>query len=247
MVNVLIDQFAPEGAVIDAAALAQFQQHWTTYRKLIDHDYLSHREVSRILHETLAEVFTSPFRFLDIACGDASMIGATLRGTAVRHYQGIDLSEAALELAAANLAEAPYEVELDHRDFVDALLHGKITADAAWCSLSVHHLATDDKRRLMSAVRSAVGPRGLFLLYEPTSLANENRPAYLDRFEQINRPLWKVLTPAEWDQIWNHVTTCDFPETAEMWCRLGREAGFATALEVFTDPTSLYCMYRYAG
>jgi hypothetical protein len=26
----------------------------------------------------------------------------------------------------------------------------------------------------------------------------------------MNKPLWRVLTPAEWDQIWHHVTTCDF-------------------------------------
>lgn len=247
MVNVLIREFAPGSAVIDAAALAQFQQQWATYRKLVERDYLSHREIGRILHDTLNEVFPSPFGFLDIACGDASMVKATLRGTAVRRYLGIDLSQAALQLAAGNLAGAPYEVELDHRDFIDALLRGKVTADAAWCSLSVHHLATDDKRRLMAAIRSAIGPCGLFMLYEPTRLAGEDRAGYLDRFAQVNRPLWSVLTGAEWDQIWTHVTACDFPETAQMWCRLGRDAGFATAREVFTDRTDFYRLYRYAG
>ena len=41
----------------------------------------------------------------------------------------------------------------------------------------------------------------------------------------MNKPLWRVLTPAEWHQIWHHVTTCDFPEAADIWCELGREAG----------------------
>ena len=45
----------------------------------------------------------------------------------------------------------------------------------------------------------------------------------------MNKPLWRVLTPAEWDQIWHHVTTCDFPEAADIWCELGREAGFGEA------------------
>ena len=247
MVNVHVRQFAPEGAVIDAAALAQFQQQWATYRKLLEHDYLSHREVGRILHETLKEVFATSFRFLDIACGDAGMIEACLRGTAVKSYVGIDLSQAALEIAAANLAGAPYAVELDHRDFVEALLHGKVAADAAWCSLSIHHLATDDKRRLMAAIRNAVGRRGLFMLYEPTRLAAEDRAAYLERFERVNRPLWSVLSSAEWDQIQAHVSACDFPENAEMWCKLGRDAGFSTAREIFTDRTEFYRLYRYAG
>ena len=104
MVNVHIHQFKPGGAVVDAGALAQFQQQWATYRKLITSNDLSHRKVGAILHDMLNEAFASPFTFLDIACGDASMMKTALRGTKVRHYHGIDLSQPALELAAANLA-----------------------------------------------------------------------------------------------------------------------------------------------
>jgi SAM-dependent methyltransferase len=118
-------------------------------------------------------------------------------------------------------------------------------ADAAWCSLSIHHLATDDKLRLMKAIRDATGGGGFFMLYEPTRLPGEDRPAFLDRFRRINKPLWSVLTPPEWDQIWDHVSTCDFPETAAVWCELGREAGFGAAREVFVDPTDLYRLFRY--
>ena len=161
MVNVHIHQFQPGGAVVDAAALAQFQDQWATYRKLVESDCLSQREVSRILRETLNDVFAAPFAFLDIACGDASMMKAALRGTKVRHYHGIDLSQAALELAAANLADLPFAVDLDHRDFVEAMMRRPEHADAAWCSLSIHHLSTDDKLRLMKAIRGATGARGI--------------------------------------------------------------------------------------
>jgi hypothetical protein len=89
--------------------------------------------------------------------------------------------------------------------------------------------------------------RGIFLLYEPTCLPGEDRPAYLDRFRRINEPLWSMLTPAEWDQIWNHVRTCDFPETAAAWRELGRSAGFGEAREVFVDQTDMYRLFRYAG
>ena len=83
MVNVHIHQFAPGGAVVDAAALAQFQEQWATYRKVVESDYLSHREVGSILRATLNEVFTAPFSFLDIACGDASVMKTALAGTKV--------------------------------------------------------------------------------------------------------------------------------------------------------------------
>jgi hypothetical protein len=247
LVNVHIHQFRPGGAVVDAAALAQFQEQWATYRKLVESDCLAHRAVSAILRETLTDAFTSPFCFLDIACGDASIMKAALRGTQVRHYHGIDLSQAALDLAAANLAELPFEVDLDHRDFVEAMLRRAEHADATWCSLSIHHLSTDDKLHLMKAIRGATGARGIFLLYEPTRRVDEDRAAYLDRFMQTNKPLWRVLTPAEWDQIWHHVTTCDFPETAAVWCELGREADFGEARQVFVDPTDFFRLFRFGG
>jgi hypothetical protein len=53
------------------------------------------------------------------------------------------------------------------------------------------------------------------------------------------------LTPAEWDQIWRHVTTCDFPETAAAWCELGREAGFGEARQAFVDPTDFFRLFRF--
>jgi SAM-dependent methyltransferase len=247
LVNVHIHQFQPGGAVLDAAALAQFQQQWEAYRKLVEGDCLSHSKLTSLLRTTLNEAFTRPFSFLDIACGDAFMMKAALHGTKVRHYHGIDLSQAALELAAINLAHVPFEVDLDHRDFVEAMLRRPEHADVAWCSLSVHHLATRDKLRLMRAVRGATGDRGLFLLYEPTLQAAENREAFLERFMRTNKRLWNVLTPAEWDQIAQHVTTCDFPETATVWCELGREAGFSHARQVFVDPTDFFRLFRFDG
>ena len=95
--------------MVDAGALAQFQEQWETYRKLVESGCLAHREVGAILRETLNDVFKSPFSFLDIACRDASLMKAVLPGTQVRHYHGIDLSQPALELAATNLAGLPFE------------------------------------------------------------------------------------------------------------------------------------------
>jgi SAM-dependent methyltransferase len=170
---------------------------------------------------------------------------AALPGTQVRHYHGIDLSQPALELAAANLARLSFEVDLDHRDFVEAMMRRPEHADAAWCSLSIHHLSTRDKLGVMKAIRGAIGTGGIFLLYEPTRRAGQDRAAWLDRFIRTNKPLWRVLTPPEWDQIWHHVSACDFPETAAVWCELSREAGFSEARQVFVDPTDFFQLFRF--
>ena len=75
-----------------------------------------------------------------------------LAATKARHYHGVDLSEPALELAADNLKDMPFEVELDHRDFVGAVTRPE-PADVSWCSLSIHHLDTAGKLRLMRALK----------------------------------------------------------------------------------------------
>jgi len=83
--NIHIQNFQ-SGGVTDPAALEQFQQQWATYQKLVDADSLSHKAVGGLLQEALNTVFTKPFAFLDIACGDASQMRQALKETAVRHF-----------------------------------------------------------------------------------------------------------------------------------------------------------------
>ena len=243
MVNVHIHQFQGGKAVIDASALEQFQKQWTTYQKLVDSDQLSHKAIGDILGSALSESFQRPFPILDIACGDASLMKRVLPATTVGHYHGIDLAEPALELAAKNLAAMPFAVDLDQRDFVAAMNDRPEPADVSWCSLSIHHLATEDKLRLLEAIRKTTA--SFLMIYEPTRLADEDRDAYLDRFAYINRPLWTMLTPSEWHQIDHHVRTADLPETSAVWLELGCKAGFSGARQVFVDPTDFYRLYRY--
>jgi methylase of polypeptide subunit release factors len=79
--------------------LVQVKLRKSSYSKLVDNDYLAHQAVRKVLHRVLLEQVNRPFRFLDLACGDASLTVAALQGTPVIHYHGIDLSAPALELA----------------------------------------------------------------------------------------------------------------------------------------------------
>lgn len=240
--KVHIQHFDTDGAIADQAALEQFQKQWATYQKLVDSDALASRETGAILRRALLGL-PRPFAFLDIACGDAGQMRAALAGTKVRHYHGIDLAEPALELAAKNLAGVPFEVELDHRDFVAALTTRPEPADAAWCGLSIHHLSTEGKRDLLAAVHGSTS--AFLMIYEPTLNEGETREAYLARFRRVNRPAWSFLSDEEWAEVDRHVTACDYPETSAKWIELGHDAGFSGARELFCDPTGFYRIYRY--
>jgi hypothetical protein len=221
----------------------QFRKHWAGYQTLVDNDYLSHRAVGGLLHDTLAADLDAPFAFLDIACGDASLTKAALADTRVRHYHGIDLAEPAIKLAAANLAGVPYAVDLDHRDFVEALNDRPEPADASWIGLSLHHLPTAEKIRLMQAIRRAT--QRVLMIYEPARRDDEDLKTFIARFLAISKVRWKALTDAEWNDIENHIATYDLPETVSGWLDVGRQAGFTEARELFADPTGTLRVFRY--
>jgi SAM-dependent methyltransferase len=133
------------GEMLNEPTVALFQQQWQLYRKFVDNNYFYHREVYGQLHRILVEEAVQPFRFLDIACGDARATVDALKGTRVEHYHGIDLSEAALDLASKALETLACPVTLDQRDFVAALRDRPEPVDVAWIGLSLHHLLASAK------------------------------------------------------------------------------------------------------
>jgi hypothetical protein len=90
-----------------------------------------------------------------------------------------------------------------------------------------------------------VAEGGFFLIYEPSRLEGESRPAFLDRFEQTYRPAWAALTPGEWASLVAHVRSADFPEPPSVWARLGRDAGFSDMRELFTDRAGILRVFCF--
>jgi len=222
-----------------------FQQQWQIYRKFVNNNYFYHREVYGQLHRILVDEAVQPFRFLDIACGDARATVDALKGTRVARYRGIDLSQEALDLASQALETLGCPVALDNRDFVAALRDRPEPVDVAWIGLSLHHLLAPAKLDLMREIRGVVGDRGLFLIYENAAPDGEDRDAWLLRWERQHRLLWTALQPEEYEAMAAHVRANDFPETTSRWHSLGYEAGFGKVRELFVSPTDLFRMYCF--
>ena len=218
---------------------AVFQQEWRIYRILVDGNYLFHQEAYACLHRILVEGVRRPFRFLDIACGDAVASAKALTGTAITHYRGIDLSAAALDLARVALAELACQVTLEHADYVDALRDWSDAVDVVWIGLSLHHLRADEKLDVLKAIRRVLPDDGHLLLYEAASPDGEDREAWLKRWD-AQQPR---CAPEEWETMTAHVHAADFPETSSRWVSLAREAGFAAAREAFVAPSDLFRLY----
>jgi SAM-dependent methyltransferase len=226
----------------DAAAL--FQNDWQTYRKFVDYNYMFHREAYGTLHAALLESHRQPFRFLDIACGDASASATALAGTSVAAYHGIDLSREALRLADQAIRPLGCPYRLEESDFTAALPASREGTDVAWIGLSLHHLRAEGKVLMMREIRRLVGPSGSLYIFENTSPDGETRDQWLARWD-AERAAWTAFTVAEWERVRAHVHGNDFPETDATWRQLGAAAGFGSVEELYRTPTDLFRLYRF--
>jgi SAM-dependent methyltransferase len=224
-------------------ATALFRREWQTYRKLVTNNYLFHDEAYGCLRHVLMELAT-PFRFLDIACGDAAETVRALAGTRAAHYDGIDLSDAALALARSNVSALRCAAELHRGDYVNVLRGWRRPVDVAWAGLALHHSSTAEKRSTMEDIRRVLTEGGRLLLYENTLLEGEDRAGWLARWD-AQRPTWGALAAEEWNSVAIHVHRADFPETPSTWLALGREAGYRRAAELLVSPTNLFRLFAY--
>jgi SAM-dependent methyltransferase len=232
------------GAFSGNPASDVFEREWRTYRKMVDNNYLFHREAYGHLRQILTDEVTGPFRFLDIACGDASATVEALAGTGVAQYYGIDLSSDALGIAWRNLRALQCKIELERGDFAEVLARWERPVDVAWIGLSLHHLHAPRKLAVIREIRRIVGDDGLFLAYENASPDSEGRTGWLRRWDG-QEPHWTAYSGEEWRTITVHVHAHDFPETSAHWHALGLEAGFEAVQEIFISPTDLFRMYLF--
>lgn len=233
-------------AVADDSTIAVFQAEWATYRKMVENNFLFHREAYAQLGEVLKQDFQEPFHFLDIACGDASASASALQGTAVAAYTGIDFSALALELARTHLARLRCPVTLVEGDFLRAVDEIDGAVDIVWIGLSLHHLQRREKAAFMRKVRGLLKPGGRLLMFENTSPDGEDRSSWMDRWDQ-QRAYWHAYSADEWTRMTEHVHAADFPETLSSWRALGREAGFGSCEDLYTTPTDLFRVWSFAA
>jgi SAM-dependent methyltransferase len=230
----------------DPSTVTVFQQDWQIYQKMVENNFVFHREVYSRLRTFLFEEVARPFDFLDIGCGDASTCVGALEGTQVAHYYGIDFSAVALDLARTACVRLPCPVSLEQGDFAELVLARTDPVDVAWVGLCLHHLRNSEKLAFMRGIHHILRVRGVLLIYENTSLDGEDREGWLRQWD-LQKPLWTAYNEAEWNAMTTHVHAADFPETDAGWHALGRDSGFNVVRELFAAPSNLFRMYSFAA
>ncbi len=208
---------------------ASFFDSWDTYQKVVAGNYMFHRELGTELNRLLRKRFEDhPFSFLDLGCGDAATLAPSLAGLALKQYKGIDLSEAALALAAENLSGLPFPAVLARSDILTALAE-EAAYDVIYSSFVLHHLTTAQKAEFFHLAAQRLKKGGLLLLADVMREEDETLEIYHQRYCEWLRGSFISLSGAEKDLICDHIEKNDLPEPCSVLEAQAKAAGLTAA------------------
>ena len=240
----------PENLVVLANrnpdSVREFFNGWALYRRIVDHDYLCHGSSKQALGEWL-DRFGRPFSFLDLGCGDAAFSAEVLTGRTVTSYTGIDISPAALDLAAQNTRPIKVPCSLKVGDFLTEISALQEVYDIIYIGLSLHHLRHSEKETFLGKLRRRLAPGGALVVYDPVLLPGESRDAYMSRWVDNAERNWRALSIEDVAEAVKHVTTSDFPEEIATLDSMAVNSGFQHSEILFMDRDRFYALMAFRG
>lgn len=210
----------------DLAAVAAYFNAWEMYQKVIQHNYMEHREITQVLRQYLKSHYSHSFSFLDLGCGDASFSTRLLTTLAPASYTGVDLAATALDLAHQNLSTLKIPIELKQEEIQDFLLSHDQKFDVILSAFSIHHLLEHQKKNYLFQIKNYLNNKGVLLFVDVFREEGESRSEYIDRYSENIHAYWTNLTPEVQRSLIQHIEDSDYPEYESSLKAWSRTAGF---------------------
>jgi len=96
-----------------------FLNQWEIYQRVVDANFMAHQQIKAQLKASLKQRAMDSFSVLDFGCSDASMMTDVLHQSTVSSYMGIDLSAAALTIAAENTQKKSLDARFEIGDRIN--------------------------------------------------------------------------------------------------------------------------------
>lgn len=228
-----------------------FNNQWEVYEKILNNNYMEHRQFGESLNKFLASYFQRGFSMLDLGCGDASFTSTALLNTTISEYTGIDLSKSALDIARSNMAVIDCDRNFLQGNFLELIpelvLTNEDRFDVVLMSFSLHHLGIEEKEIVIHKIWDILQPNGVFILIDIVSQDNEDREAYIKRYLEGVRNNWSELAPEEYVMVEKHISTNDFPETQKTIYKLAKKHDFTQVENLWIDSANTaqsLCLYK---
>jgi len=202
-----------------------FERQWASYRAIVNHNLMEHREVAAATEAVLEDWLKQrpadapPPRMVDLGCGDLALLAPLLRRLPLHDYTGLDLSPPVLPLARKALGPVPYPTHWLERDLLAwAMDDGRAqdgasspSVDILHSAYAIHHLSDDQKATFLAAVRKRLSPGGVFVWGDVFREAGESQQAHAQRYIQRVETSWHPLTPDQRRHVTDHLSRFDIP------------------------------------
>jgi SAM-dependent methyltransferase len=204
-----------------------FRTSWGLYDALSEKNYMFHREIYSIIAAMLRERRQhGGYTMLDLGCGNTRFLAPCLRAAPPARYEGVDLSETALDEARGYLGGLG-NVTLRCQDMLEAMREAAPESlDTVFSGYAVHHLDAEEKQQLFHACAASIAPGGRFILVDIARQEGETRQQYLDTYLHTMRTQWSAVRPEDMDAACAHVAAYDFPETVNDLTRMAAATSF---------------------
>ena len=222
--------------------IKNFFDSWNIYKRIIQFNYMGHRELILTLQDFIEENHFSAYSILDLGCGDSYIPSKILKGTNVIRYHGIDLSPIALDFAKKNMKTILCEKEFIEGNMLEEIdyLNKDKGYDIIIASFSIHHFNLNHKEKIMNKSMHILNPKGKFLIYDEILSNEETRDEYIQRLMNICQTDWFEMTKEEVSSIQKHASYSDYPESFETLKSIGHKYNFEKINSLFKDKSNLY-------
>lgn len=216
-----------------ADSTAFFTRTWSLYDLITEYNYMFHREI----HAKIADLLKrrkdqNPYQLLDLGCGNARFLSPCLRQSPPAYYEGVDLSEAALEEARGYLAELPCRAVLTHGDMLEAAESTDKKWDVIFTGFALHHLTAEEKTRFFQAAGRCLTDSGWLLMVDVVREENQSREDYLEGYLRLMREHWTQIPPDQLETACAHVAAYDYPEFLSTLKKMAKASGLNSSLVI---------------
>lgn len=196
-----------------AAITSFFTRTWSVYDLITEHDYMFHCEIyARVADVLKQRNDAKQYRLLDLGCGNARFLAPCLKQFPPAHYQGVDLSDTALDEARTYLAGLDCTVVLTHGDLLDAVESTQQKWDVIFTGFALHHRTSADKARFFQAAGRCLSENGWLLMVDVIREEHQSREDFLEGYLTLMRERWTQIPADQLAAACEHVAAYDYPE-----------------------------------
>ena len=211
-------------------AVKDFFDGWSLYKKFVDHNIMSHKEMYDAVDVVIKNQFADHgFTILDLGCGDSAFIAKVLSKYNVVNYTGIDLSQEATKLALDNLHFIAEKVRFFHCDILEAMQQkplNKERFDVIFSSYALHHYTLQEKQEFFNQTKNLLTKNGILVIVDVVLTEHQSLKEFFDEELEFFSG-FPELSASDFSGAAAHITSADIPETLTTYKQLVANAGLS--------------------